>query len=77
MHTKVLLFVRFPADVLLIQQTAVTWEYLFIEEDNVLDELVHLVLVLDLVLVFWHRHKRWSETDGQVIWIHHVLITEL
>lgn len=76
LEKEFLLFIWFPANVLLIQKTTVTWEDLFVEEDDVLDEFIHLVLVLDLVLVFWHWDKCWTKTDRQVIWVHHVLITE-
>ena len=47
------------------------------EDDEVLDELVDEILVDDLVPVSGDGHEGRSEADGQVVRIHHVLVTEI
>lgn len=39
--------------------------------------LAHPHPITDLVLVLRDGHKCWPEADGQVVWVHHVLVTEL
>lgn len=41
------------------------------------DDLIDVGLAGDLVLAVWCGHECRAKTYGQVVWIHHVLITEL
>jgi len=52
-------------------------EDLVMVSDDGSDELDHVWLMLDLVALTRHRHQRRTETDGQVVRIHHVLVAEL
>ena len=71
-------YVRLAADVLLIHSPVpVHREDVLVEDDEVLDELVDQVLVDHLVSVCWYGHQSWSEANGKIVWIHHVLITEI
>ena len=70
--------VRLGADVLLVNSPRATGrEDVLVEDDEVLDQLVDEVLVDDLIPVRRDRHQGGAEADGQVVWIHHVLIAEL
>ena len=64
-------------DALLVHLAPVEREDLLVVDDDCLDDLVDISLVRDLVTVGWNRQKRWSEADGQVIGVHHVLIRVL
>lgn len=46
-------------------------------DDDRLDDLVDVGLARDLVLAVWCGHECWAKTYGQVVWVHHVLITVL
>ena len=70
--------VRLRADVLLVNSPrAPGGKDVLVEDDEVLDQLVDKVLVDDLVPVRGDGHQGRAETDGQVVWIHHVLIAEI
>ena len=47
------------------------------KDDEVLDEFVDQILKLNLIPLFRDRHEGGSEADGQVVWVHHVLVGEL
>ena len=57
-----------------------TWnsgrEDVLVEDDEVLDKLVDQILELDLVSLLRNRDQGWAEADGQVVGVHHVLVTE-
>lgn len=46
-------------------------------DDDRLDDLVDVSLARDLVLAVRCGHERGAKTYGQVVWVHHVLITVL
>lgn len=46
-------------------------------DDDVLDNLVDMRLARHLVLAVGRGHQRGPEADGQVIGVHHVLVTVL
>lgn len=46
-------------------------------DDDSFNELVDVGLARDLVMAFWDRHQGGAETDGQVVGVHHVLLTVL
>lgn len=41
------------------------------------DKLIDMGLAGDLVVAFWDRHESGAETDGQIVGVHHVLLTVL
>lgn len=47
------------------------------EDDKVFYELVDQVLVLHLVPLLRDGDKRRAKADGQVVRVHHVLVTEM
>lgn len=59
-----------------IQFFGVRKDGLMVDDDG-LDDLVDMGLAGDLVLAVWCRHERGAEAYGQVVWVHHVLITVL
>lgn len=46
-------------------------------DDDSLDQLVHMGLTRDLVMTLRDRHECGAEADGQVIGVHHVVLTVL
>lgn len=46
-------------------------------DDDGLDDLVDVGLAGDLVLAVWCGHERGAEAYGQVVRVHHVLVTVL
>ena len=54
----------------------VMWEQIFLVYDDILDEFIDMTLVNDLVMFGRHRQKSRTEADGQVVRIHHILVTE-
>lgn len=46
-------------------------------DDDGLDDLIDVGLAGDLVLAFWRGHERGAEAYGQVVRVHHVLVTVL
>lgn len=50
-------------------------KYVFMENDEVLDELIDHVLVDDLVPVWRNGDKGWSKANGKIVRVHHILIT--
>ena len=67
--------VRLSGDIFLIEcSRSVTGKDVIVENDEVLDEFVDQVLVDDLVPVCGDGHQCWTETDGEVVGIHHVLV---
>ena len=54
---------------------AIMGEYVLMEDDEVLDELIDHVLVDDLISVWRDGDQRGTKTDSQVVRVHHVLIT--
>lgn len=59
-----------------IQFFGVRKDGLMVDDDG-LDDLVDMGLAGDLVLAVWCRHERGAKAYGQVVWVHHVLITVL
>ena len=53
------------------------WVDVVLVEDDVLYRLVDVAVVLDLVKVGWDRHQGRPEADGEVVRVHHVLVTIL
>ncbi len=51
-------------------------DILLMQQDK-LDQLVHVGLILDLILVWRDPQQGRTEANGQVVWIHHVLIRVL
>lgn len=49
----------------------------FIVDDDGLDDLVNMCLARYRVLPVWDGHQGRTKTDGQIVWIHHVLVTVL
>jgi hypothetical protein len=70
------LVVRLRRDVLLVDDSAVVGEYFVIEHDDVLDQLVHLVLVLNLVFIVRDRYQSRTKANCQVVRIHHIFVGE-
>lgn len=67
--------VGFSADVFLVlSATNILWKDLLAKRDDVLNKVVNLILILDLILVFWDGHQGRAEADSQVVRIHHVLV---
>lgn len=54
-----------------------SWEDAVMVDDDSFNELVDVGLARDLVMAFWDRHQGGAETDGQVVGVHHVLLTVL
>lgn len=54
-----------------------SWENAVMVDDDRFNELIDAGLARDLVIAFWDRHQRGAETDGQVVGVHHVLLTVL
>lgn len=52
-------------------------EDLVLVQNDVLDEFVDKAMILYLVTVGWNGHERRPEADGQIVWVHHVLIAVL
>lgn len=46
-------------------------------DDDGLNELIDVGLAGDLVVALWDRHQGGAETDGQVVWVHHVVVAVL
>lgn len=46
-------------------------------DDDSFNELIDVGLARDLVMAFWDRHQGGAETDGQVVGVHHILLTVL
>lgn len=46
-------------------------------DDDGFDQLIHVGLAGHLVVALRHGHQRGSEADGEVVGVHHVLLTEL
>ena len=68
---------RVVNDALLVHLAPVESKDVLVVDDDCLDDLMDISLVRDLVTVGWNWQKRWSEADGQVIGVHHVLIRVL
>ena len=49
----------------------------FLVDDDSPDDLVDVWLELDLISISWNRQKSWTEADGQVVRVHHILVAEL
>jgi len=54
-----------------------TTEYLILVGDDGANDLDDVRLVLDLVAIRRNRQQRRTEADGEIVRIHHVLVTEL
>lgn len=46
-------------------------------DDDSFNELVDMGLARDLVVALGYRHQGGTETDGQVVWVHHVILAVL
>lgn len=46
-------------------------------DDDSLYDLIDVGLAGHLVLAVWRGHERGAKAYGQVVWIHHVLVTVL
>lgn len=46
-------------------------------DDNCLDDLVNVGLAGHGVLLVWYWHERGTEANGQIVGVHHVLVTVL
>lgn len=59
-----------------IQFFGIRKDGLMVDNDG-LDDFVDVGLAGHLVLAVWRRHECGAEAYGQVVWVHHVLITVL
>lgn len=64
-------------DTFLVDLSPLKREDFLVVHDDGFDDLVDVSLVRDLVAVRWNRQKRWSKTDGEVVWVHHVFVRVL
>lgn len=46
-------------------------------DDDGLYDFVHMCLARHLVLYLWNWHQCWAKANGQIIRVHHVLVTVL
>lgn len=46
-------------------------------DDDVLNDLIHMRLAGHRVLVIWYGHQCGAKANGQVVGVHHVLVTVL
>lgn len=46
-------------------------------DDDGLNQLIDVSLAGDLVVALWDRHQRGAKADGQVVRVHHVVLTVL
>lgn len=53
------------------------WENSLMVDYDGLYDFVHMCLARNLVLYLWNRHQCWAKANGQIIRVHHVLITVL
>lgn len=58
-------------------QLTLAWEDGLMVDDNCLNDLVNVGLAGHGVLVVWYWHQRWAEANGQIVGVHHVLVTVL
>lgn len=54
-----------------------SWENGVMVNNDSFDKLIDMGLAGDLVVAFWDRHESGAETDGQIVGVHHVLLTVL
>ncbi len=48
----------------------------FVEDDEIFDQLIDKVLILHLVSVFWDWYEGGTKANGKIVRIHHIFITE-
>ncbi len=54
----------------------IRWKYVLVKDDEVLDQFVHQTLILKLISIFGNWHERRTKANGNVVCVHHVLVTE-
>lgn len=65
------LFIHWPV------QLTLGWEDGLMVDDNCLNDLVNVGLAGHGVLVIWYWHQRRTKANGQIVGVHHVLVTVL
>lgn len=58
-------------------QLTLGWEDGLMVDDNCLNDLVNVGLAGHGVLVIWYWHQRRTKANGQIVGVHHVLVTVL
>lgn len=58
-------------------QLPLGWEDGLMVDDNCLNDLVNVGLAGHGVLVVWYWHQRRTKANGQIVGVHHVLVTVL
>lgn len=58
-------------------QITLAWEDGLVVDDNCLNDLVNMGLAGHGVLFIWYWHQRGTKANGQIVGIHHVLVTVL